>query len=382
MDLINQSEKDKTYMEQAIRLARRGAGFVNPNPQVGAVIVKNGRIIGQGWHRRFGEPHAERNALASCTEDPAGATLYVTLEPCCHQGKTPPCTEAVIDRRISRVVIGSGDPNPLVSGRGIARLREAGISVTEHCLQKECDALNPVFFHYIRTGLPFVTAKYAMTRDGRIATAGGSSRWITGEAARAHVHHSRGRNMAIMAGLGTILADDPELTCRDSRGLSPVRIICDTELNTPLSSRLVQTAAETGPSLRQPRTVIATAEDSPLRTKPYEELGVKILTLPRGADGHIDLNALVRAVGTMQIDSILLEGGSELNWSALNSGIVNRVQTYIAPKIFGGAKAKGPVGGAGVDSPEHAFMLTDSRITRIGEDYLIESEVELCSQES
>ena len=205
---------DETYMRRALELAEKGAGWVSPNPLVGAVIVKDEEIIGEGYHERYGQLHAERNALAHCTKSPKGATIYVTLEPGCHHGKQPPCTDALLAAGIRRVVIGSKDPNPLVHGKGIRILREHGVEVTEHVLEKECDAENEVFFHYMQTELPFVILKYAMTLDGKIATYTGASRWVTGEAARAHVHRMRNRYRAIMVGVGTVLADDPMLTCR------------------------------------------------------------------------------------------------------------------------------------------------------------------------
>lgn len=224
---------DTDYMRLALELAERGRGWTNPNPMVGAVIVKDGRVIGEGYHHRCGALHAEREAFAACRESPAGATLYVTLEPCCHHGRQPPCTEAILEAGISRVVVGSGDPNPLVAGKGLDILRAHGAEVETGVLQPECDALNAVFFHYIRTRQPYVVMKYAMTLDGKIATRTGASRWITGEKARERVHQDRRRYAAIMAGVGTVLADDPLLTCRMEGGRNPVRVICDTHLRTP-----------------------------------------------------------------------------------------------------------------------------------------------------
>lgn len=209
---------DVESMRLALALAERGRGWTAPNPMVGAVIVKDGAVIGQGWHERYGEPHAERNALAACTADPAGATMYVTLEPCCHHGKQPPCVEAILASGIRRVVIGSADPNPLVAGKGVAILRSHGVEVTENVLREECDALNKIFFHYITTGRPFVSLKYAMTMDGKIAAFTGASKWVTGETARSHVQRQRHRFRGIMVGVGTVLADDPLLTCRMETG--------------------------------------------------------------------------------------------------------------------------------------------------------------------
>ena len=359
--------KDEQFMHLALQLAQRGCGWTAPNPMVGAVVVKDGRIIGQGWHQRYGEPHAERNALAACTEDPRGATLYVTLEPCCHHGKQPPCTEAILAAGIAHVVVGSDDPNPLVAGKGIRQLRDHGVTVTEHCLQAECDRLNEVFFHYIQTKRPFVVLKYAMTLDGKIAAYTGASQWITGETARNHVQQQRHRYRGIMVGVGTVLTDDPRLTCRLPGGRSPTRIICDTHLRTPLDANVVTTARETP-------TILATCCTDPERQRPYEEAGCQVLCVEK-QDGHVNLSQLMERLGEMQLDSILLEGGGTLNWAALESGIVQKVQAYVAPKLLGGRTAKTPVEGTGVPTPDQAFFLRNSRITQLGEDFLIESEV-------
>ncbi len=358
---------DSEYMHEALRLAEKGMGFVNPNPMVGAVIVKDGRIIGKGWHRQYGGLHAERNAFADCTEDCTGASLYVTLEPCCHHGKTPPCTEAVIEHGIGRVIIGSADPNPLVAGKGVKILREHGIEVTEGVLKEECDSLNEIFMHYITANTPFVTMKYAMTMDGKIACYTGESKWITGEAARRQVQLDRLRHSAIMVGVGTVIADDPMLTCRTENGRNPVRIICDTHLRIPEECNIVKTAKEIP-------TIIAVCDAEPKKAERLAGAGCEILTVGE-ADGHTDLRQLMKIAVERKIDSILIEGGGELNWSALQAGIVSKVQTYIAPKLFGGAAAKSPLSGQGVPSPDKAFMLTDSRVRRLGDDFLIESRV-------
>ena len=358
---------DEKYMRQAIALALKGTGRVNPNPLVGAVVVKDGRIIGEGYHQQYGCPHAERNALAACTESAAEATIYVTLEPCCHHGKNPPCTEALIQAGISRVVVGSADPNPLVAGKGIAQLKGAGIQVEEGFLQAECDAINFIFFHYITTNKPYLALKYAMTADGKIACHTGASRWITGEVARHHVHQLRNKYAAIMVGTGTVLADDPELTCRIENGNNPLRIVCDTQLRTPLSSKLVTTAKEVP-------TIIATCCQEESRHKPYQEAGCQIWVVPSKNRG-VDLQALVHRLGQEKIDSVLVEGGGQLNWSLLQAGLVQRVYTYIAPKIFGGAAAKSPVGGIGVDNPQQAFQMRVVATQQLGEDFLLEQEV-------
>lgn len=359
---------DQDYMRRALQLAERGCGWTSPNPMVGAVIVRDGHILAEGWHARYGELHAERVALANAEEAVRGATMYVTLEPCCHHGKQPPCTDAIIDSGITRVVVGSADPNPLVAGKGVAILRAAGIEVVENVLREECDALNEVFLHYIREKQPFVVMKAAMTLDGKIATRTGASRWVTGAAARAHGHSLRHRYRAIMVGSGTVLADDPLLTCRIENGRDPLRIVCDSRLRTLLSARLVQTARETP-------TLIATCVEDAARIAPYENAGCRVWSLPE-RDGHVDLVALMQRLGSENIDSVLIEGGGTLAWAALEAGIVQKVYSYIAPKLFGGRDAKTPVEGEGVALPEECAQLSVTNISRLGEDVLIESEVQ------
>lgn len=359
---------DIDYMRLALTLAERGRGWTNPNPMVGAVLVKDGRIIGQGYHHLCGGLHAEREALADCRESPEGATLYVTLEPCCHQGRQPPCTDAILAVGISRVVVGSNDPNPLVAGKGLDILRRRGVAVEAGVLQGECDTLNQVFFHYIRTKRPYVVMKYAMTLDGKIATRTGASQWITGEEARRRVHQDRHRYAAIMAGVGTVLADDPLLTCRMEGGRNPLRVICDTHLRTPPDSQIVRTA-------REVPTILAVGEASSTQAAPYRDAGCQVWTLPEKY-GHVDLAALMERLGTAEIDSVLLEGGGTLNWAALESGMVQKVQAYIAPKLFGGEAAKSPVAGLGVETPAQAVRLKHTTVTQIGDDFLIESEVD------
>lgn len=358
--------KESDYMRRALELARRGR--TSPNPMVGAVIVREDRVIGEGWHQRCGALHAERHALANCTEDPAGATMYVTLEPCCHQGRQPPCTDAILEAGIRNVVVGSDDPNPLVSGKGLDILRRHGVEVKTGVLREECDALNRVFFHYIRTGRPYVVMKYAMTLDGKIATRTGASQWITGEEARRRVHRDRDRHAAIMAGVGTLLADDPLLTCRMEGGHNPVRVICDSRLRTPPDSRLVRTA-------REVPTILAACRPEPERAAALEAAGCQVWDLP-GRDGRVDLAALMDRLGRAELDSVLLEGGGTLNGAMLEEGLVQRVQAYIAPKLFGGEAGKSPVLGTGAALPEQAFRLKNAAVTPIGEDFLVEGEVE------
>jgi diaminohydroxyphosphoribosylaminopyrimidine deaminase/5-amino-6-(5-phosphoribosylamino)uracil reductase len=363
-------------MRHALELADRGAGWTNPNPLVGAVIVKDGRIIGEGWHAAYGKLHAEREALANCSEDPAGATIYVTLEPCCHWGKTPPCTEAIIEAALTRVVVGASDPNPLVAGRGIECLRKNGIEVTEGILLDQCNAINRAFFHYIQTKRPYVIAKYAMTLDGKIATQTGASRWITSQLARAKVHEDRHRCAAIMVGIGTVLSDDPELTSRISNRETkdPVRVVIDSLARIPLSSKIVSSASKVP-------TIIAVSERAQTeKLAALEQAGCEVF-ITQG--DSVNLEVVLDHLGTkQQIDSVMVEGGATLLWSLFSQGLINRIQAYIAPKIFGGKNAPSPVGGEGVTLPNDAFACGDPVITLLEPDILIECEVRLCSPES
>ena len=357
--------EDLDYMRLAVELAKRGTGWTAPNPLVGAVLVKDGTIIGQGWHAKCGELHAERHALQNCTASPRGATLYVTLEPCCHQGRQPPCTDAILEAGIARVVVGSSDPNPLVAGKGLDLLRQRGVEVESGVLKAECDALNPVFFHYIQTGRPYVLAKWAMTADGRIACASGDSRWVTGEEARRDAHRLRHRLAAIMVGSGTVRADDPELTCRLTGGQSPVRVVCDSHLSIGEDSRLVQTAREV--------PLVVACGPLPLngpvaqKAERLRALGVEVVSVP-GPDGRVDLRALMELLGARGIDSVLLEGGSRLHACAWESGLVNEVVAYLAPKVVGGTEAPGPVAGTGVAAMADAWRLGSPQVGLVGND--------------
>ncbi len=367
---------EEKYMKRAIELAYRGEGFTNPNPMVGAVIVRDGRIIGEGYHRRYGDLHAERDALSGLTEDAQGATLYVTLEPCCHQGKQPPCTGAIIDNGIGKVVIGSRDPNPLVAGKGVKILRDAGIEVVEDFLRDECDAINPVFFKYITTKQPYVVLKYAMTMDGKIATKTGASKWITGEESRIEVQKMRHRYMAIMAGIGTVLADDPMLNVRVEGLKSPVRIIADSGLRIPLGSSIVKTAGElrTIVAYCEADTDIAHREGSGTKgdacidkTEELKKAGVELVKTP-SENGHVDVAYLMKYLGGQGIDSVLVEGGGTLNYSLIRAGLVDRVDMFIAPKIFGGLDARTPVEGTGIAGVDEAVGYVLKEVTRYGED--------------
>lgn len=363
-------QEDIEYMRRAMELAERGVGFTNPNPMVGAVIVKGGKVIGEGWHERCGEWHAERNAFRNCTVPAEGATMYVTLEPCCHYGKTPPCTEAIIEHGIARVVVGMEDPNPLVAGKGIALLREAGIEVVCGVEEEVLREQNRVFLKYISTKLPWVAMKTAMTLDGKIATRTGDSKWITGAEARAYVHELRHRFMAILVGIGTVVADDPLLNCRiEGRGVrQPIRVVVDSNARLSLDSQLVKTAGEY-------RTIVAHTRFAPEeRVKALRETGVEML-LCKEKEGLVDVRNLLELLGLSGIDSILLEGGGSLNYTFLSEGLADELYAFIAPKIVGGMNAKTPVEGAGMEKMADAINLELENVLNIGHDVLLKLKV-------
>ena len=363
-------QEDIEYMRRAMELAERGVGFTNPNPMVGAVIVKGGKVIGEGWHERCGEWHAERNAFKNCTVPAEGATMYVTLEPCCHYGKTPPCTEAIIEHGIARVVVGMEDPNPLVAGKGIALLREAGIEVVCGVEEEALREQNRVFLKYISTKLPWVAMKTAMTLDGKIATRTGDSKWITGAEARAYVHELRHRFMAIVVGIGTAVADDPLLNCRiEGRGVrQPIRVVVDSNARLSLDSQLVKTAGEY-------RTIVAHTRFAPEESvKALREAGVEML-LCKEKEGLVDVRNLLELLGQSGIDSILLEGGGSLNYTFLAEGLADELYAFIAPKIVGGMNAKTPVEGAGMEKMADAINLELENVLHVGHDVLLKLKV-------
>lgn len=359
---------DNLYMQRAIDLAKNGIGFVNPNPLVGAVIVKDNTIIGEGYHAKYGDLHAERNAFKNCSQDCSGATMYVTLEPCCHHGKQPPCVEAIVEHGISKVVIGSRDPNPLVSGKGVEYLRNHGIEVITDFMRSECDKLNDIFFHYITTGRPYVILKSAMTLDGKIASYSGKSKWISCEQSREHTHQTRKRVSAVMVGIGTVLADNPMLNCRVENPSNPIRIVCDSNLRIPLDCNLVTTAKDIP-------TYVATISNDVEKISKLESFGVKVIRTS-SKNNKVDLSQLMEILGDLKIDSVLIEGGAELNFSALESDIVDCVQIYLSPMILGGATAKTFVGGIGFENPDLAkkFNLIKNEI--IGSDLFLEYKKE------
>ncbi|MEG0772212.1 bifunctional diaminohydroxyphosphoribosylaminopyrimidine deaminase/5-amino-6-(5-phosphoribosylamino)uracil reductase RibD [Clostridium sp.] len=361
---------DIQYMKRALDLAKLGIGFTNPNPLVGAVIVKDGKVIGEGYHEVYGSHHAEVNAFKNATDDVKGATMYVTLEPCSHYGKTPPCAMAIVEKGIKKVVIGLKDPNPLVSGKGIKILEDAGIEVVTGVLEEDGRELNEVFLKYITTKTPFCVMKTAMTLDGKIATYTGDSKWITGESSRKYVHELRHKLSGIMVGIGTIIVDDPMLTTRldKIKGSDPVRIVIDSTGKIPLDAKVLNLHSNA-------QTIIATTEKANAdKIKSLKEKGAEVIVTPLKSNG-VDLSYLMGVLGEMKIDSILLEGGSKLNYSALEEGIVDKVNAFIAPKIIGGDNAKTPVGGNGKEYMREAITLSDIKIHNFHEDIMIEGYI-------
>ena len=361
---------DMKFMRRAMELAEKGAGYVCPNPLVGAVIVKDGRIIGEGYHELCGSHHAEINAFKNATEDVAGATIYVTLEPCSHYGKTPPCANAIIEKGIKKVVIAVEDPNPEVAGRGIKLLKENGIEVVIGILEEECKKQNEIFFKFITTHIPFCILKTAMTLDGKIATSTGDSRWITNEISREYVHRIRHKVSAIMVGSGTVIADDPLLNTRlpEGNGCDPIRIVVDSNAKIPLNSKILNTDSCA-------RTIVAVTEFAKEeRIKALELMGVEIIVTP-DKDKRVDLEYLMKELGKREISSVLIEGGSELNYSAMETGIIDKVNVFIAPKFIGGRDAKTPIGGAGRPLMKDAFMLENIELKRFGDDIMVEGYV-------
>ena len=361
-------ELDRKYMARALQLALRGAGHTRPNPMVGAVLVKDGRIIGEGWHKQYGGPHAEVNAFASATEDPEGATLYVSLEPCSHYGKTPPCADLIIRKKVARVVAALEDPNPLVSGRGFRKLRANGIRVTVGVLAEEARHITDVFLTYVTRKRPFVLYKAAMSLDGKIACQTGESQWISSEKSREEVQRLRGILSGIMVGAGTVIADNPRLTCRMEEYENPARIIVDGKLRVPLESRIFH---EPGRNI-----ILTTSEASPEKKKALENLGVELIEADSEEPGKVDLKSAMLALGIKGIDGILLEGGPTLAASALEAGIIDAVRFYIAQKIIGGREAPSPFAGTGAAHMNEVVPLTDAVYGTSGDDLWIQAYIQ------
>ena len=355
---------DKKYMQRALDLAQQAKGDTSPNPLVGAVIVKEDQIIAEGYHHQAGGNHAEINALQDADEEVVGATMYVNLEPCTHFGKTPPCSNAIIEAGLDKVIIAMKDPNPKISGAGVEKLQEAGIEVEVGLLEEKAKELNEVFIKYITTDLPFVILKNAMTLDGKIATKTGDSKWISGSESREIVHRLRDQVDAILVGSGTVLSDNPRLTTRlPDGGTDPTRIILDSDLDIPLEANVINQESDAA-------TIIVTTNHAEQSKK--EELisrGVKILEL--GTTRKIDLKTLLKELAHEEITSLLVEGGSEINSSFWEAELVDKIYYFIAPKIIGGTESVPVVGGSGVKEVKNGIKIIDKEIKQVGEDLLI-----------
>ena len=365
---MDQTELDIWHMRRALELAAQGQGCVEPNPMVGCVIVRGAEIIGEGWHRRLGGPHAEVEALRIAGPRAAGATLYVTLEPCCHQGKTPPCTAAILEAGISRVVIAGRDPFPQVDGGGLAELQKAGLDVELGVLESEAGALNAPYLKLTSAGRPWVLAKWAMSLDGKIATRTGSSRWISGTQSRAIVHVLRGRVDAIMVGRETALRDDPLLTARPPGPRSATRVVCDTGASLAAESQLVQTAGET------PVMVAVGREAAEARRRRLSDAGCEVFVCD-GQTHAARLDALLEELGRRRMTNLLVEGGGRLLGSLLDAGRIDEVHVFIAPKIVGGAVAAGPIAGEGIDELSQALALDAVEVQQVGSDVYVRGRV-------
>ncbi len=359
---------DNHYMRIAIRLARRGIGKTSPNPMVGAVIVANGNIIGKGYHKRCGDHHAEINAINSAKKNVKGSTFYITLEPCSHYGRTPPCVDALIQAKPGRVVVGSLDPNSEVNGRGIKILRSKGIKVEVGILESECKQLNEYYFKFAKTEMPYITVKYAQTLDGRIATRSGDSQWISSEASRRYVHRLRSVNDSIMVGAGTVVADNPQLTVRHVKGKNPVRIIVDSKLRVPIKSAVLTDA-------NSHQTIIATTSDALARKiAAVNKLGVEVLVVKKERNGRISLRDLLKKLGKREIMSVLVEGGSEIITSLLKAGLVDKMIIPIAPMIVG--KGVEAVGDLNINKINKAIRFSSFKTMKKGDDIIFEGRIE------
>lgn len=363
--MLNTHQK---FMRKALELAKKGSGQVNPNPMVGAVIVKNGKIIGKGYHECFGGPHAEINAINNASTDVLGSTLYVTLEPCSHFGKTPPCTQSIIKNGIKEVVIGLTDPNPLVNGKGIKMLKSAGIQVIDGILEKEAKSLNALFLKYIQREEPFCIMKTAMTLDGKISTFTGDSKWISSKQSRSFVHELRHRYSGIMVGVNTVIKDNPKLNDRSEhiKKRNPIRIVVDSKGRTPMEAHVLTD--------RNPTIIAVTKNALADFILMVKDQGKEVIVCPE-KENKVDMKFLMRSLKKKGIDSILLEGGSTLNFTAINEGLVDKVVSFISPKIVGGENALTPVGGHGIEILKNAITLNIDKVTTIDDDILIEAYI-------
>ncbi len=359
--------KDSYYMRRVLELALKGSGTTSPNPLVGAVIVKDGRIIGEGWHQRAGEPHAEINAIRSANEDIAGSTIYINLEPCSHYGRTPPCAEELVKRKFKRVVIAMEDPNPLVAGRGIKLLRDNGIEVDVGLHQMDAFMLNDIFIKYVTSKAPFVLLKAAMTLDGKTATKAGDSKWISGELSRNYVHHLRNRYSSILVGVNTVEKDDPELTTRleGMDTINPVRIILDSKGRIPADARVLKTSEDR-------RTIVASTEDMTAEKRKYlEDKGVEIIITDKNK-GRVNIVQLLQELYKSGIDSLMVEGGGTVAAAFLEQGMADKAAFFIAPVIIGGAAAPTPVMGSGVYKISEGCRLRYPQVRTFDKDVLVE----------
>ncbi|MBW8056416.1 MAG: bifunctional diaminohydroxyphosphoribosylaminopyrimidine deaminase/5-amino-6-(5-phosphoribosylamino)uracil reductase RibD [candidate division NC10 bacterium] len=359
-------EANRTHMERALSLAARGRGRTSPNPMVGAVLIREGAIIGEGYHAYAGSDHAEVVALRAAGGAARGAVCYVTLEPCAHYGKTPPCTEALIEAGIAKVVVAAYDPNPVVAGRGVRRLREVGVSLEVGLLQEEAVRLNEAYFKHIRTREPFVLLKAALSLDGKLATRTGDSQWIAGELARHCVHEMRNTVDAVAVGIGTVLRDDPMLTTRlgGEEDRDPLRVVVDSRGRLPLTARLLRSGSH-------PPLVAASPRISPARIRQLRERGVEVLVLPSG-EGGVSLPDLIRELGRRDITSVMIEGGGKLATFALQAGIVDKLILMVAPILIGGKKAPTLLQGNGIEKLSEALHVKQLTVERLGDDLLLQ----------
>jgi len=362
--------QDEFYMKQALALAARGRRWVSPNPMVGAVLVKDGQVIGWGYHRLFGGPHAEVEALKHYGSCPSHATLYVNLEPCCHQGKTPPCTKRILEAGVQRVVVGVLDPNPLVRGKGVQELREHGLEVKVGVLEERCRELNRVFFYWMERSLPWVTLKWAQSLDGRIATRQGDSRWISSEQSRRMAHALRSEHDAVLVGASTVRTDDPSLTVRHIKGRNPLRVILASDLNIPLDARVL----DRGPG-EKPCWVACSEPLDQQRAAALEKRGVRLLVCPRGSQGGVELSCLLKEMAREGISSVLVEGGARTITSFLRAGLVQRVVCFVAPMLLG--EGIGVVGDLGLEKVSQAIPLLGWKLRRLGRDLVVDVTVPL-----
>jgi diaminohydroxyphosphoribosylaminopyrimidine deaminase/5-amino-6-(5-phosphoribosylamino)uracil reductase len=371
-------KEDERWMKRALRLAEKGRGRTSPNPMVGAVLVKDGKVVGEGFHAKAGEAHAEIVALQQAGEGARGTILYLNLEPCTHHGKTPPCAPQVVEAGVKRVVIGMEDPNPLVKGKGIEMLRRAGLDVEVGILEKECRRLNEAFCKYILKKEPFVILKVAATLDGKMATRNGDSKWISGEASRRFVHKLRDQVDGVLVGIGTVLKDDPMLTARIRGGRDPYRIILDSQLKIPEEAKVIGS--------NPAKAIIASTELAPKdKIEKLEKRGVKILIFD-SIGGKVNLRACLSKLGEIGMTNLLVEGGSQVNGSFLDEGLIDKLLLFLSPRLMGDHQALGIFGGEGVSNLQEAIALKEIKTKRVGEDIFLEGYLEwgkeVCSPES